>query len=208
MFTLDPPQLLDVCIKEQGVDKPLIWPGDIILVHSPNSISGKIIRLGTQSYFNHATIYMGNGMTLEADHKGLHLQHLNFYIEKKPDHKFVIVRPDVVDTSNRESAKFTIADGENVVRHGLKYADIGHKYDFIALAGFFFRFLGMSIPSNPFNIKPMLFCSESVKSVYADAGYTIVPDFPPSLTSPGDIDRDDLIFDMTYSIAGSLWILE
>lgn len=189
MKTYNGTQLLDQCLEDQHSCEPLIWPGDTILVRSPSSFSGKIIRFGTGSYFNHAAIYLGKGLTLEADHRGLHVQHINWYIENRHDHIFKVFRPKYVDPCDHSKGLYTILNGESVVRHGLKWADKKPGYDFLATAGFVFRFIGMSIPFNPFNIKPRLFCSESVITVYRDAGISVLPGLDASLVSPGDLHR-------------------
>jgi hypothetical protein len=190
---LKPSELLKLCIREEDTNRPAIWPGDTLLVHSKKGIGAKLIQFGTKSDYNHVATYVGDGMLVESDGmKGIQLKHLNWYIKHKEEQDlFRIARPIRVDSGNIDSRKYTKKDGKHTKKHALSY--IGKGYDYIALAGFFFRFLGMAIPANPFDIKGRFFCSEFWKRHNADAEIYLVPEQRPEYTSPGDIARDSNI---------------
>jgi len=147
-------------------------PGDFGVVKT-NGIVGKLIRVGTASRWNHAFIYIGDGVIVEANPSGVALSPANKYPKiawNQHDTLSPYQREEIVDRAIRE---------------------VGKPYAFLDIAALFFRIIGLRfIRPNAFWKKlastQSWFCSELVAHCYREAGLTLI-NKKDDLVTPGDL---------------------
>jgi uncharacterized protein YycO len=133
---------------------------------------GKLIRIGTQSRWNHCFIYVGNDLIVEANPKGVALS---------PVSKYPLV------AWNKHEELFQ-TQRENIAYHAK--ALVGRPYSFFTIAGMVLRILGFKFLSNRL-LKAIskydnYICSELVAECYRKAGFTLIRE-EDYLVVPGDL---------------------
>ena len=137
-----------------------------------NGIIGRLIRLGTTSRWNHAFIYMGDGMIVEANPTGVALSPASKYP------KIAWNQHEDLSKSQREAIAVKALD------------QVGKAYDFIDILSLFLRIFGLKLPI--YKLFKMLskrqswFCSELVSACYREADMKLLP-HPDYLITPGDL---------------------
>jgi len=149
----------------------LLEPGDIILTHGVHLLS-KVIRVITESHWNHAGLYAGNGMVVESRKGGVQQTSLEDFVGKD----IAVYRHKTAALSTRmRVAEFALS------QEGDAY-DIRGLFEIAWLLLTFRRGNARSIgTSNAY------LCSELVASSYEAAGVPI-SDYPSDQTTPSDID--------------------
>ena len=147
-------------------------PGDFGVVKT-NGIIGRLIRIGTSSRWNHAFIYTGEGVIVEANPTGVAISPSNRYSNIAWNHH------EVLTQEQRDS----------IVEAALK--EVGKPYAFLDIAVLFFRIIGLRfIRPNVFWKKLALqngwFCSELVSHCYRVAGIDLL-NKQDDLVTPGDL---------------------
>jgi uncharacterized protein YycO len=154
--------------------KKVIREGDIILSHG-NSFISWAIRVFTQSYWNHATMYIGNELIIEANEKCVEILPLKKYENK-----------DIYVYTNKS---LTNKERKTIVNGVLKYN--GTVYDYKQLFQFIWYFL--TLQRNNGKRKMMgnrnrFVCSELVAKPYYDIGKPIIKGLRYWEITPADID--------------------
>ena len=147
-------------------------PGDFGVVKT-NGIIGRLIRIGTVSRWNHAFIYIGDGVIVEANPTGVALSPAKKYPQIAWNHH------DSIPDSKREK----IVD--------LALSEVGKPYAFIDIAILLLRILGLRfIRPNKFwkklSVQNGWFCSELVSYCYRSVGLTLI-NKKDDLVVPGDL---------------------
>lgn len=147
-------------------------PGDFGVVKT-NGIVGKLIRFGTASRWNHAFIYVGPGVIVEANPTGVALSPVTNYPKIAWNHH---------DSLSQEQR-------EQIVE--LALFEVGKPYAFLDIAALFFRIIGLKfIRPNSFwkklSSKESWFCSELVAYCYRKSGLTLI-NKNDDLVTPGDL---------------------
>lgn len=145
--------------------------GDFGVVKT-NGLIGKLIRLGTQSRWNHCFIYVGNDYIVEANPKGVELSSVSKY-------------PKIAWNQHEELFETT---RQNIAYHAK--ALVGRPYSFFTIAGMVLRILGFKFLSNKILKKISKYdnyiCSELVSECYRKAGEPLF-DKEDYLVVPGDL---------------------
>lgn len=146
-------------------------PGDYGVVKT-NGIIGRLIRLGTTSRWNHAFIYIGGGVIVEANPTGVALS---------PAIKYPKIAWNQHD-------KLSAKQRELIVDEAI--AQVGKSYDFVDIAALLLRIFGLKLPIYKIfkflSKRDSWFCSELVVHSYkvAKAPLTESPEY---LVTPGDL---------------------
>lgn len=150
-----------------------ILPGDIVLYHTLgfSPVSWGIRRL-ICSFWNHASLYIGNGFVVEAGGRGVVKTLLEDAIKsKKYIFKVVRLREDAFKDKNKY---------ENAVLAAVFWitGKIGSKYDFPAVAwlALTYTLLGFlrKVKINAFHNRCAFFCSELVCESYSGTSTLIL----------------------------------
>jgi hypothetical protein len=147
-------------------------PGDFGVVKTYGLI-GRLIRLGTSSRWNHAFIYVGDGLIVEANPTGVAISPANKYTNIAWNHH----------------EELTTAQRNIIVEAARK--EVGKPYAFVDIAVIFFRIIGLRfIRPNVFWKKLALqngwFCSELASHCYRVAGIDLL-NKKDDLVTPGDL---------------------
>ena len=155
--------------------KKQLQPGDVFVVHGKHLIS-RIIRIVTDSHWNHATMYIGKGKYIEANNEGVEIKSLEEYKDKN----FEIYRH--TRTSRKQQKK--------IVDHAKK--EVGKVYDLFQIIQLFFYFLfGIRGNAREIGTKNKYICSELVAESYNVAGLPIYKDYHATQISPGDFQQSE-----------------
>ena len=147
-------------------------PGDFGVVKT-TGIIGRLIRVGTASRWNHAFIFVGPGLIVEANPTG---------VEYSPITKYPHVAWNRHDNLTDEQREVIVAEA---------IKQVGTPYAFIDIAALFFRIIGLRFinPSHfwkRFSVKNSWFCSELVAHCYRSSGLTLI-NKDDDLVTPGDL---------------------
>jgi hypothetical protein len=145
--------------------------GEIGLVET-SGFFGKLIRVGTQSRWNHSIIYVGNGFIVEANPQGVHL---------KP----VSEHPKVAWSKHIE---FTPEQGQIAANYAQTL--LGKPYNFFDIAVLALRILGLRFLTNGLLTRLGsksygYICSELTDECWAKADIP-TPVQDSEIVSPGD----------------------
>ncbi len=139
--------------------------GDIILAHN-YGIFGWFIRCFTNSYWNHAVLYLGNGKVIESSTWGVKVRPYKDY-RGRVDHKFIRVK----GLSDYKRKK--------ICDHALTFE--GKSYN-----------LGLVFVLTN---KPGAFtCSQFIGKIFSDNGIILAPEL--LTITPADIDRNIKTYDL------------
>ena len=147
-------------------------PGDFGVVKT-NGIIGRLIRVGTASRWNHAFIYVGEGIIVEANPTGVAISPVTKYPQiawNQHDNLSKKVRDKIVKAA---------------------HAEVGKPYAFLDILALVFRILGLRfLRPNVFwkklSRKDSWFCSELVSHCYRISGLTLI-NKQDDLVTPGDL---------------------
>jgi uncharacterized protein YycO len=155
--------------------KKQLKPGDVFVVHGRHLIS-RMIRIVTDSHWNHATMYVGKGRFIEANNKAVETRPLEEYEGKEIEiyrHK-----------------KATAYHQKKIVEAAMQKR--GKGYDFFHLVQFFWLFVtGRRGNARQLGSKNKYICSELVASSYAEAGLKVYKNYNPTQISPADFPESD-----------------
>lgn len=155
--------------------KKQLRPGDVFVVHGKHLIS-RIIRIVTDSYWNHATMYVGNGKYIEANNKGVEIKTLEEYKDKT----FEIYR----------HIKISKQQQQKIIEHA--QSEIGKGYDVLQLIQLFLYVLfGIRGNARQIGTKNKYVCSELVAESYASVGLPIYKGYHATQISPGDFPQSE-----------------
>ena len=134
---------------------------------------GKLIRLGTISRWNHAFIYVGNGMVVEANPTDVASSPISKY-----SHIAWNKHEELTDEQRRSIVGFAIKA-------------IGKPYNFLIILSIALRILGLKMFANNRILHRMAqhdgyICSELVAEAYASVGIKLF-DKPADQVTPGDL---------------------
>ena len=133
---------------------------------------GKLIRIGTQSRWNHCFIYIGNDLIVEANPKGVEVSRVNKYPE--------------IAWNQHEVLSYT--ERETISSHARWL--VGEPYSFFTIAGMVLRILGFKFLSNRLLAaiakRDGYICSELVAECYRTGGLVVVNE-KDYLVNPGDL---------------------
>jgi cell wall-associated NlpC family hydrolase len=147
-------------------------PGDFGVVKT-NGIIGKLIRVGTASRWNHAFIYIGDGVIVEANPTGVAITPLAKY-------------PNI---AWNQHDTITAKQRDSIIELALN--EVGKPYAFIDISILFLRILGLRfVKPNKFwkklSVQNGWFCSELVSYCYRTVGLTLI-NKKDDLVTPGDL---------------------
>ncbi len=152
--------------------KKILKPGDVINVHGDSLIS-KIIRVITQSYWNHSVMYIGDGKIIGANARYVEIEDLNKY----KNHEIRIYR-------HKYAKK---ADLDKIVAMAMGYE--GRKYDYWQLLYLGWLFItGKRGNAREIGSKNRFICSELVAKPYYTFGYPVIKKYDYTQISPADFD--------------------
>ena len=134
---------------------------------------GKLIRLGTISRWNHAFIYVGNGMVVEANPTD---------VASSPISKYSHIAWNKHEELTDEQRRFIV---------GFAIKAIGKPYNFLIILSIALRILGLKMFANNRILHRMAqhdgyICSELVAEAYASVGIKLF-DKPADQVTPGDL---------------------
>ena len=148
--------------------QPRIGDYGVIKTHG---FFGWLIRLGTFSRWNHAIVYIGNGMAVSADPSG---------VKKDP-----ITNWDNIAWNQHEE----LDDNQRMQIVNAALETVGSHYGFITIADIAFRILGLKIFSKAILDRLArhngYICSELVAECYRKGGLVIAEQ--DYLCTPGDL---------------------
>ena len=147
-------------------------PGDYGVVKT-NGIFGKLIRVGTLSRWNHAVIYLGDGLVIESTPFGVVISKASKY------EKIAWNQHEILTASQRTL----------IVEEAKRQIDRG--YGFLDIANLTLRILGLRILANTSLLNKMaerygVICSELVALAY-DAAKIVLCNKPANIVTPGDL---------------------
>jgi hypothetical protein len=145
-------------------------PGDYGLVRTYDAM-GWLIRLGTLSKWNHAFVYLGDGLIAEAAPKGVIISPASNY-------------PDAVYSNDNLDA----IDRNLIVKAAKSY--VGTPYNWVDIVAIVcVRVLGFKLKRAMARVARMdrMICSQHVAQSYADARYDLHIGWPPFLVEPADL---------------------
>lgn len=147
-------------------------PGDFGVVKT-DGIIGRLIRIGTASRWNHAFIYVGEGIIVEANPTGVAIS---------PVTKYPHIAWNQHDTLSKKVR-------DKIVESA--YAEVGKPYAFLDIASLILRILGLrfirpNVIWNKLSRQNSWFCSELVSYCYRTSGLTLV-NKKDDLVTPGDL---------------------
>lgn len=148
--------------------------GDYGVVHTSGAF-GKLIRLGTFSHWNHAVVYIGGGLLIEANPKGVQIKPVSEYKDG--------------DIAWNQHEGLTSAQRTAIVAHA--HSLVGSVYNFATIAVLTLRILGLRVLSNMSILKHLAekdgyICSELVVACYNFAN-VVISDKPDYLTTPANL---------------------
>ena len=155
--------------------KKQLKPGDVFLVHGTHVMS-RIIRVVTDSHWNHATMYVGNGNFIEANNYGVKARSVDAYKEK--------------DIEVYRHKKIMGWQRKRIVAHAL--SKIGRGYDFFQILQLFFYYLfGFRGNAREIGRGNKYICSELVAESYIKSGLQVYKKYNASQISPGDFPQSE-----------------
>ena len=155
--------------------KTQLRPGDVFVVHGRHLIS-RMIRIVTDSHWNHATMYSGKGKYIQADNHGVETKSIEDYGGK--------------DIEIYRHKSITNQQGKKIVHAAMQ--KIGKKYDFYHLVQLFWYFLfGIRGNARRIGSKNKYICSELVADAYVQAGLKVYKNYNPTQISPADFPESD-----------------
>ena len=155
--------------------KKQLQPGDVFVVHGRHLIS-RIIRIVTDSPWNHATMYLGKGKYIEANNKGVEIKS----VEEYKDKTFEIYR----------HAKISKKQQQTIIEHA--HSEVGKGYDVLQLLQLFLYFLfGVRGNAREIGTRNKYICSELVAESYARAGLSVYKNYHATQMSPGDFPQSE-----------------
>jgi uncharacterized protein YycO len=154
----------------------LLAPGDIVLVHGRHLLS-RVIRVITQSHWNHAVLYLGEGNFIESRKGGVQITTIDSFVGQ--------------DIAVYRHKTATDKQLDQVCVNALSKQ--GSGYDVKGLFGIAWLFLTLQRGSvRDLDSKNKYLCSELVASAYLSAGLPLSR-YPPSQTCPADIDLSPVL---------------
>ena len=147
-------------------------PGDYVVIKTKGAF-GKLIRVGTMSRWNHAVVYIGDGLIIEAKPTGV-------FISKASDY-------DLIGWNQHEE----LTDGQREVIVNEAHRLIDRPYGFLDIANLALRILGLKLLANTSLLEKMserygVICSELVALCY-DAAKIDLCNKPANIVTPGDL---------------------
>jgi hypothetical protein len=146
-------------------------PGDYGIVKT-NGIIGRLIRIGTTSRWNHAFIYVGEGVIVEANPTGVALSPVAKY-------------PRIAWNHHEE-----LTDEQRKIIVDTAVDQVGLPYDFMDIVALLLRIFGLKVPIYKlFKVlarRKSWFCSELVTHCYNKANLKLI-NSPEYLVTPGDL---------------------
>jgi hypothetical protein len=138
-----------------------------------NGFFGKLIRVGTLSRWNHAFIYIGDGLIVEATPLGV-------VISK--DSKYEVIGWNQHEGLTEAQRKLIATEAKRLV---------GKGYGFLDIANLVLRILGLKILASTTLLEKMaqrygVICSELVALSY-DAAKIELCNKPANIVTPGDL---------------------
>lgn len=159
--------------------------GDILL-NTTKGLTSESIQFFGGSKFNHAAVYVGNGMVVEAVGGGVRLLHLKEFLQDDHIVRTMVVRNDHLNDSQRDSiASFAIDK-------------VGKPYNFVGLAPQLLKMKSINIDQFQ---RENYFCSQLVAAAYRSADVRI-HHYSIDL-SPGDLAAR--AGDGVYSAVGAIY---
>ena len=150
--------------------KRQLQPGDVFLVHG-NHLASRIIRIVTDSHWNHATLYIGDGKFIEANTHGVEIRPISAYHGKQIE----IYRHHKITEKHRKK----------IIDHVLQKK--GEAYDFFQIAQLFFYYLfGIRGNAREIGTTNRYICSELVAEAYKVSGLEVYKHYNPTQISPAD----------------------
>jgi uncharacterized protein YycO len=136
--------------------------GDYFVVRT-SGFFGLLIRLGTQSSWNHGGVYIGDGKIVEANPKGVQISPVNKY--------------GLMAWNKHET--LTVEQRAKIVLHAQSL--VGDPYSFRGIARLTLRILGLRFFSGTRFMRYLVskeeyFCSELVAEAYEKAGVKMYRD--------------------------------
>jgi hypothetical protein len=153
------------------MNKPNV--GDFFVVHT-TGFAARLIQLGTWSKWNHAGIYIGDDMIIEARPRGVTLSHISKY-----DNHDIL-------WSTEPEPPFTEAEGEKLRQFALIF--VGDSYNIWSIIALGFKSLGISLfPAikRANNIHSVI-CSQLVACIWSHMGRKL-SDRQHALVRPRDL---------------------
>jgi uncharacterized protein YycO len=146
--------------------------GDFGVVKT-NGWIGWLIRLGTNSRWNHTFIYVGDGLIVEANPTGVALTNVSVY-------------PNIAWNHHEE---LSVEKRSIIAEHAKSL--VGKPYGFIDIITIIFRTFGLDLFGTkkfwkPFSLRQGYICSELVAESYGKADVTLIGK-PNYLVTPGDL---------------------
>lgn len=146
--------------------------GDYGVVRS-NGIFARLIQIGTVSRWNHAVIYIGHGLIVEANPTDVALSKVDKY--------------NLVAWNRHEE----LTEEQRLVIVQAAKDAVGKPYDFIDIVVLALRILGLKLISNNWLVQKLAkrdgyICSELVAAAYDKAGISLV-NKPDNMVTPGDL---------------------
>lgn len=152
-----------------------LQPGDVFVVHGRHLLS-RIIRIVLDSHWNHATLYLGKGEFIEADHTGVHIKSINTYATK--------------ETEIYRHTRATKKQRDELVAYAR--TKVGKRYDhFQIIQLFFYLIFGIRGNARSIGSKNQYICSEVVAEAYAAVGLRCYKHYSPTQISPADFTHSD-----------------
>ena len=150
--------------------------GDLGIVTTRGFLA-RAIQFGTLSRWNHAFIYVGNGLIIEATPKGIILNPLSDY-----DHIDIVWNKHQPWNDEEASRNFIVSEAHRL---------LNLPYNWTNIVRIVFRVLGLKVLANTKLMERLAqkdgyICSEMVAELYAKSGNSLLAK-DPAVTSPGDL---------------------
>lgn len=159
--------------------------GDILL-NTTKGLTSESIQFFSGSKFNHAAVYVGDGMVVEAVGGGVRLLHLKEFLQDDHIVRTMVVRNEYLDDSQRDSiGSFAISK-------------VGKPYNFVGLAPQLLKEKSMNL--DQFH-RDNYFCSQLVAAAYR-SGDARIHHYSIDL-SPGDLAAR--VGDGVYTAVGAVY---
>jgi cell wall-associated NlpC family hydrolase len=147
-------------------------PGDYGVVKT-SGFFGKIIRIGTVSRWNHAFIYIGDGLIIQANPTGVAIGKVTEY---------PIIGWNQHEDLTKDQRKLIVDEAKRLV---------DRPYGFLDIANLILRILGLKLLANTAILEKLaerygVICSELVALSYDAAGINIC-NKPANIVTPGDL---------------------
>jgi|TARA_B100001971_G_C18066420_1_gene470725 uncharacterized protein YycO len=152
--------------------KKSLEKADVILSHG-DSILSWIIRIVTQSYWNHSSMYIGDEKFIEADGNGVIIKN----ISKLSNRDIRIYR-------YKKATKNVL---DKIINEAKSYN--GKKYDIFAILELFWLFIvGKRGDPRRIGSKNRFICSEIISQPYYKFGYPVIEKYDYDEVTPSDFD--------------------